>query len=894
YPRLGIKHTPQESFDPHRSLIMSIFAQSVAPSVGRATISLVQFGMTNERELIPPPGFSTLIPLLSSNTSKLPPITASTFIARTPENTPLTNQMSTSNNLEPMISPAFVEANYEVLESLLRKSRKQMRNEDLRTELEYFSEEYDEERKMEPFPREPEKLHQPRKQRLRGFEDRRKELLSLKMLQTGKKIRFKGMKKEEDLWDRDLRETHKPSFLGSGGSSSLEDLPPITPMGGMFRRPPREAAFPLPGCVTPFVRWIKDYPLPDGLKMPSHCGSYKEKGDPDNFLHLFEGAIRIQQKKFTKTHLVVHIIKQKEGESTKAFVTSLVEFLSTDLPTSYKGLMEKTYTWIEAKEVTKMTPQMTAKKTPIDSREIPHGTTTEGKEIRTCFPHTVELTTDCSPTCPKSRGKSKEHVNGLREITFPPVSSTNNSFDPVIIKAWISERESRLTGSARRLLRGALLAPWGSPFGNHIRRWFPHKKEGLNFVIIRSNSPHKLLLRRTTMQRMGIVVSTVHGAIKFHTPNGIGIVLSTYEPPDKDKGKKKSKATCLETMKNVHSCVDVEERIIVNTKNHAKSEKPNMGSQPCHGKEERQKMENMAEEDKDKTAFFAGKEIRRNLEAYVDDMMIKSMSEEDMLQDIQETFDRFKLVNMKLNPKMLFWCRRRPVFRKFHNKTRNKGQPIEGQGSHRFGTTTNAKRGTWPQKTQIPKDFSIEMPSEKGKNVVTGKVDIRKEGLKLESIWKLYTDGASSSDGLGAGLMLIIHKGREYTYALCFEFKTTNNEAEYEALLAGLRIAREMEIKSLAIFTDSQLMANQIKGIFEARHPTIKQYLEKVKEILKGFDTFTIEHVRRNQNKKADALNMLASIPFEHPTKEVLVEVLEKRSINDKEVSKVEAERGEN
>ncbi|GJY33248.1 hypothetical protein Tco_0417717 [Tanacetum coccineum] len=42
------------------------------------------------------------------------------------------------------------------------------------------------------------------------------------------------------------------------------------------------------GCVTPFVRWIEDYPLPDGLKMPFHVGSYNGKGDPDNYLHLFE------------------------------------------------------------------------------------------------------------------------------------------------------------------------------------------------------------------------------------------------------------------------------------------------------------------------------------------------------------------------------------------------------------------------------------------------------------------------------------------------------------------------------------------------------------------------------------------------------------------------------
>ncbi|GJS87745.1 reverse transcriptase domain-containing protein [Tanacetum coccineum] len=130
----------------------------------------------------------------------------------------------------------------------------------------------------------------------------------------------------------------------------------------------------------------------------------------------------------------------------------------------------------------------------------------------------------------------------------------------------------------------------------------------------------------------------------------------------------------------------------------------------------------------------------------------------------------------------------------------------------------------------------------------------------------------------GAGLMLINPEGKEYTYALRFRFKTTNNKADYEALPEGLRIAREMEIRSLAMFTDSQLMVNQLKGLFEASQLTIKQYLQKVNEILKGFDTYTIEHIRQNQNKKADALSKLALMTFEHLTKEALVEVLVKRS----------------
>jgi ribonuclease HI len=92
----------------------------------------------------------------------------------------------------------------------------------------------------------------------------------------------------------------------------------------------------------------------------------------------------------------------------------------------------------------------------------------------------------------------------------------------------------------------------------------------------------------------------------------------------------------------------------------------------------------------------------------------------------------------------------------------------------------------------------------------------------------------------------MVLEGKEYTYALSFEFEATNNEAEYEALLAGLRLARDMEVRHLLVFVDSQLVANQIKGSYEARQPTIKLYLDKAKELLKGFESYTIEHVRRN------------------------------------------------
>ncbi|GJX06008.1 reverse transcriptase domain-containing protein [Tanacetum coccineum] len=156
----------------------------------------------------------------------------------------------------------------------------------------------------------------------------------------------------------------------------------------------------------------------------------------------------------------------------------------------------------------------------------------------------------------------------------------------------------------------------------------------------------------------------------------------------------------------------------------------------------------------------------------------------------------------------------------------------------------------------MPKDFLIEVPLEDNKKEAEEKADTKPTKTELSCEWKLFTDEAASLDGSGAGLTLIDPEGKEYTYALRFGFETTNNEAEYEALLAG-------------------------------------EYLQKTKEALKGFDSYTIEHIRRSQNKKADALSKLASMTFEHLTKEVMVEVLLKRSIEEKEILHVETKEGE-
>ncbi|GKA16279.1 reverse transcriptase domain-containing protein [Tanacetum coccineum] len=118
----------------------------------------------------------------------------------------------------------------------------------------------------------------------------------------------------------------------------------------------------------------------------------------------------------------------------------------------------------------------------------------------------------------------------------------------------------------------------------------------------------------------------------------------------------------------------------------------------------------------------------------------------------------------------------------------------------------------FPERGDVtPKDFLIEVPLEDNKKEAEKKEDTKPTKTELSSEWKLFTDGAASSNGSCVGLMLIDPEGKEYTYALRFGFETTNNEAEYKALLVGLQISQEMEITSLAIFVDSQLLVNQIK-----------------------------------------------------------------------------------
>ncbi|GJT81437.1 reverse transcriptase domain-containing protein [Tanacetum coccineum] len=126
--------------------------------------------------------------------------------------------------------------------------------------------------------------------------------------------------------------------------------------------------------------------------------------------------------------------------------------------------------------------------------------------------------------------------------------------------------------------------------------------------------------------------------------------------------------------------------------------------------------------------------------------------------------------------------------------------------------------------------------------------------------WRLYTDGASNNEGSGVGLILIAPN----------------------------------DVKDIHAFVDSKLVASQVEGSYKAKGERMKKYREKVLELAGACNRFQITHIPKVENKKADALSKLVAVRFDHLSKEVLVEILNKCSVEEQEVNMVVEEEGPN
>uniref|UniRef100_A0A2N9GJI0 RNA-directed DNA polymerase n=1 Tax=Fagus sylvatica TaxID=28930 RepID=A0A2N9GJI0_FAGSY len=337
--------------------------------------------------------------------------------------------------------------------------------------------------------------------------------------------------------------------------------------------------------------------------------------------------------------------------------------------------------------------------------------------------------------------------------------------------------------------------------------------------------------------------------------------------------------------------------------------------------------------------FLLQELLGRTVEVYIDDMVVKSIKGKDHIEDLERVFGILRRHNLKLNAsKCAFGYQIKPSARQsygddsgdqrpvyYTSKTMNGAEtrylPLEKSAlalfvtakklPHYFQAHTMIVLTSLPLKAlfrssdfsgriskwgaqlgvydvryqprtaikgQVLADFIAEFAP--GGSILTEEEHRKDTERDLEKKgWVLYVDGAANSRGSGLGIVLISPEGELLEQAVRLGFSASNNEAEYEALLYGLRAAKRLGADPLTIHCDSQLIVNQLTGEYMAKDERMIAYLDLARNLLKGFCKYNIERVGREHNGHADSLAGLASSVAPEFRRTIIVEVQDTPSI---------------
>ena len=171
-------------------------------------------------------------------------------------------------------------------------------------------------------------------------------------------------------------------------------------------------------------------------------------------------------------------------------------------------------------------------------------------------------------------------------------------------------------------------------------------------------------------------------------------------------------------------------------------------------------------------------------------------------------------------------------------------------------------------KGQIVADFIAEYTQPEDKGV---------EGQRL---WSIHTDGSLNQRSGGVGMVIQTPEGDKIECMIRLDFPTTNNEAEYEALVAGLDLATAAGAENMIIHCNSQVITSQVNGNYECRNERMKKYLEEVKSRISALGVKFVQ-IPREENECADRLAKVASAEFMNASEQVLSFVQTSSLIDD-------------
>ncbi|GKV38840.1 hypothetical protein SLEP1_g46705 [Rubroshorea leprosula] len=222
------------------------------------------------------------------------------------------------------------------------------------------------------------------------------------------------------------------------------------------------------------------------------------------------------------------------------------------------------------------------------------------------------------------------------------------------------------------------------------------------------------------------------------------------------------------------------------------------------------------------------------VELYVDDMVIMSKEEVLHTENLKKVFERLRRYKMRLN---LAKCT--------------------------FDVDSGKLLGFIAIKWQAIADHLAEHAAEDYEPIDWDFPDEDILALEAESDsdnWKLFFDGAVNQLGCGLGAVLVSPKGDHFPIAIKLDFACTNNIAEYEACIAGIHDALDMNVRDLEIYGDSTLIICQTNGNWQTKDPKLIPYHQYLETLIKKFRFISLNHMPRAKNQFADALATLASM----------------------------------
>ncbi|VFQ79186.1 unnamed protein product [Cuscuta campestris] len=382
---------------------------------------------------------------------------------------------------------------------------------------------------------------------------------------------------------------------------------------------------------------------------------------------------------------------------------------------------------------------------------------------------------------------------------------------------------------------GSILLTCELGTGDHV------VQKQMGFVVVNIKCVHNAILGRPGINKVRGVISMAHLYMKFYTPGGIGQVRGD---------QKKARHCYLEAVKKMTKAF----------------ERVTLVSQ----EEERSKLE-----PGDETEQIVLREafpermvwISRDLPGGLRDEIIS------VLQEYADIF-AWSVADMPGINRFVI-CHRLAVM--------EGSRPVKQKKRHLANVRRDFFKIEYKPRTAIKgqalADFLIEL---------TGLEPEAGPSHTVEPWWDMAVDGAFGPKGWGAGIVFTTPEGFKIYHALVFNFKLTNNEAEYKALTGGPRLAQALGIKRIRIRSDSSLVVGQINGEMEVKEERLARYGDQVRALLRELEEFRLTRIPRSENTDADMLSKLMQSCPEHVSKLAKIESLDQPSTDRFEIAAIQ------